>query len=782
MRKLINPCQSLSQLFSQSPRRITTGLLSLILILLSTSSFAIDTFIISDIKVKGLQKLEQGTIFNYLPLKVGDQLDEEEASLGIKALFKTGFFEDVQFENEGTELIVIVVERPSINSITILGNKAIETEQIEVGLEAASLVEGRILSPVQLERFEREMQNAYLAIGRYSAKIEASSKKIENNRVDIEINIDEGRVATIKKINIIGAEDFSANKLLSRFKLASKKGLNPFSKKNQYSKQKLEADIESLRSFYLDNGYYDFKVTASSVDISPNKQSIFVSVSISEGEQFIFGETSVEGGDAVPQDELTDLITIERDQPFSRKTVNQTRAAISDSYADAGYAFADVTPLLQPDRVNQVVNVVFTVKQNERVYVRRINVRGNTYTRDDVIRRELRQFEGGWYSATAIRLSRERLQRLGFFQAVSIDTAAVAGKTDQIDLTVVVNESDTGSIQFTLGFSDADGALFGIQYEQRNLAGSGKKLVLDINRTGVSNTAVIEYTNPYHTENGVSRSFNATVREIDAEEANTASYLVDTASVGVNYRIPIAETNSLTYGLAFEQIQLFATDQTPPEILVDILKQPEGDNLVFNFGVSKDTSDDFFFPTKGAKGSVSIETTAPGSDFEYYKLNLSGTLFLPVGRNLTFKSRGLLGYGDGFGDNAGEGLPFFKNYFAGGARTVRGYKARSLGPRDSSSDPKTLGGNKRVVAGLELLLPPLGDGDNRDKQFGLFIDAGMVFGNDETVDLAALRTSAGIVFNWFSPLGPFAMSYAIPLNEEDGDEIEEFQISLGTLF
>ncbi|MEM7194406.1 MAG: outer membrane protein assembly factor BamA [Pseudomonadota bacterium] len=746
------------------------------------SAHAIEPFIISDIRVEGLERLDEGTVFNYLPLKVGDEMNDEEAQISIKELFRTGFFRDVKLEQDGGTLVVQIQERPSIAKLTIKGNKELETEALRQGLETSGIVEGRIFNQGKLEQVSREIKNTYLSLGRYSAEVTTDVEDLGDNKVALSIDINEGRVARIKKINIIGATKISASTLKDEMELRDRRGFSLFSKRNQYSRQKLEADVESIRSYYLNRGYHDFEITSTNVQISPNKQDIFISISLSEGERYVFGGAVVEGAESTGISGLDSLIRIQQGEAFSQQEVSASRAAIADRLADEGYAFVEVKPIYDTDRENLVVSTVFSVVPNQRVYVRRINISGNAYTRDEVIRRELRQFEGAWYSAAALRKSRGRLQRLGFFTSVQIETPAVPGTTDQIDVNVIVSERDTGSIQLSAGYSDSDGTIIGASYQQRNLLGTGRELTVEISNSDASRVASVDYVNPYHTEDGISRGFNLTTRRIDSSEVDTAEYVLNTDSAGINYRIPISESNSITLGGTLEFLDLESTDETPPEILRVIEETPEADNVVLTIGLAKDTRDDFFFPTRGANGSASLEISVPGSDFEYYKLNLQGAAYYPLTDNLTLKGSLGLGYGDGFGDSSETGLPFYKNYFAGGSRSVRGFDGRSLGPRDTGPTPAPLGGDRRVLVNAELLFPPFGESIDKDKRVGIFIDGGQVYGPDEDLDLGELRYSAGLAFNWFSPLGPFSLSYGIALNDEEDDELEEFQISFGTVF
>lgn len=751
---------------------------------------AITPFVITDIRVEGLQRLEEGTVFNYLPLKVGDEVDDEETRLSIGELFSTGFFKDVALERDGTTLVVKVVERPSLAEVVIAGNQELATELIQQGLEQAGFVEGRIFNQSVLNQVIQEIKDAYLALGRYSASVEAETESLDNNRVSLTLNIQEGRVARIKKINIIGVEKESVKDLKGEMELKDKRGFRPFSRRDQYSKQQLEADLEAIRSFYLNLGYYEFDIVSSGVDISSNKQNIFINISIHEGELFTFGLTSLEGIEEDQRAELTNW-QLETGKPFSRKAVSVVRGSLAEQFSSQGFAFVDVRPVFDANHDEKVIDTVFTIILKQPVYVRRIDIVGNHYTRDAVIRRELRQFEGAKYSSDALARSKDRLQRLGIFESVTIETPEVPGTTDQIDVKVTVVERDTGFILFSAGYSDEDGALFGFEFEQRNLFGGGKDLSLKVNKTDAVSEIEMAFTNPYLTPSGISRKISINSGETDAAQLNTAEYVLDTRALAVLYKIPIAETNSINLGVAYEKIGLEATSSTPAEFALIVEAQPKAENTVLTFGVSKDSRDDFFFPKRGTTASVGLELSAPGSDFEYYKLLLQGANYYPMTDSITLKSSLGLGVGGSFGDSKEIGLPFFKNFFAGGARSVRGYRARTLGPVNNgfnaagtSITQNPIGGDTRVLLNMESLFPPFGGGGAgaADKRLGLFLDGGMVYGKDEPVELGDVRFSSGVLFNWFSPIGPFSLSYAFPFNNETIDETEQFQVSIGTIF
>ena len=740
------------------------------------------SFTVTDIQVEGLQRISPGTVFNYLPVKVGDELDPSLSQDAVKALFKTGFFTDVELRQEGSILIVEVQERPSIASINISGNKDLRDEALEEGLTNAGFTEGRIFNQSLLDKVLQDIRTQYFNRGRYSAEVEATVSPRNRNRVAIKIDIKEGRVARIKQIKIVGNQNYEEEELLDRFSLSTSNVFLFLGRKDKYSREKLTADMETLRSFYQDNGYLNFKVNSTDVSISQNKQDIFINISITEGKRYTVSSIDVEGTEDISADELRALLSTVPGDIFSRKQIAESRAAIVDELANRGFAFARVNTVTDISEENSTVAFNFALDPGPRVYVRRIEITGNTSTLDEVIRSEMRQLEGGVFSAAEVRRSRTRIQRLGFFDDVNIQTPAVPGTVDQVDLVVNVTEKPTGSFLFGVGYSDADGVLIQASVQRKNLFGTGKELNVRVDNSSVTKHYEVEYRNPYHTVNGVSRSFNLSRREVDAEEADTAEYVVNTTSLGMGYRIPMSEFNSLSLSFAAEQIELEETDDTPPEFSAFIAENPDSTNLKLNLGFGQDTRDSIIFPTEGSLRRISLEASVPGSDLEYYKIDLRGSWYKALSRSkrYVFKVNGELGYGDGYGDQ--ELLPFFKNYFAGGPSSVRGFDSRSLGPKDTGPSPESIGGSKRLVTNAELLFPVPGGGESKDKRMGLFIDAGMVYADAEDIDVGEMRVSAGLSFNWFSPIGPLAISYGVPLNAEDGDDEENFQLSLGALF
>lgn len=761
-------------------RKIKLG--TLLLVFLSSLASAASEFIVSDIRVEGLQRIQPGTVFNYLPIKVGDEVDKSLTTDAVKALFKTGFFTDVELRQEGDVLVVSVAERPSVASVKFNGNKDIRSEQLEEALNSAGFSEGRIFNQSILDRVIQDIKSQYFSRGRYSAQVEATISPRTLNRVAVDIDIDEGRVARIKQIRIIGQEAFEEKDLLDKFALSDSSVFGFLSRKDKFSEEKLRGDTESLRSFYQDNGYLDFKVNSTDVSLSQNKQDIFITISVSEGQRFVIKSINVQPVEGVAQEELESRVTTSAGEIFSRQKVAASRADIAGYLADLGYAFVKVNAVTDVDNENNAVGFTFAIDPGPKVYVRRIEITGNTTTRDDVIRRELRQLEGSLFSAAKVRRSRVRLQRLEFFDEVGVETESVPGSVDQLDLIVSVVEKATGSFLFGIGYSDGDGVLIQASVKRKNLFGSGKELNLSIDNSSVSKLYEIEYNNPYHTVSGVSRNFHITAREVDAAKADTAEYVANTISAGIGYRIPMSEFNSLNLTIDVEQIDLEETVDTPPEFSTFITANPSSNNLKLLASVGRDTRDSIFFPTEGYLRRASIETSIPGSDLEYYKVELRGAWYksLTKGKKTVFKVAGDVGYGDGYGDSSG--LPFFKNYFAGGPSSVRGYNSRSLGPQDTGNTPEAIGGSKKFTANAELLFPVPGASDSKDKRLGIFVDGGMVFSSEESIDVGELRASAGLSFNWFSPVGPLAISYGVPLNEEAGDDVEKFQLSLGALF
>jgi len=753
---------------------------SAIALFLTFQSWALEPFVVTDIRVEGVQKIEPGTVFNYLPIKVGDRVDDKIVRESIQILFATGFFNDVELKRDGQVLVVVVTERPSIASIEYSGNKDVRDEAIDETLTSTGFTDGQIFNQPLLERLVQTIRERYFSKGRYSATVVPTVTPLERNRVAIKLQIDEGRIAKIRKLRIIGNESFEDGDLLDLLELGEASWWGFLSSESKYSKEKLNASLEAIRSFYLDRGYMTFEIVSTDVTISQNKQDIFLTINIVEGSLYRIGRVDLEDTKKILEDGLFEQVRPQPGTPFSRQTVIEARTGLEDSLANIGFAFANVNAIPDIDEKNKTVSFSFVVDPGPKVYVRRINIRGNTSTRDEVVRREMRQLEGSEYSAADIRRSKERIQRLGFFDDVNIGIPAVPGTVDQVDVNVTVSERATGSFLFGVGYSGSDGLILQAEVNRENLFGSGRQIKFKIDHSDINKVYDIAYTNPYFTPDGISLGFFAELEDIDTEKTTSADYISDTVSVGARSKIPVSEHNAFHLRAAYEQIELEATESTPTEYSSFIDRFPETDNYTLTAGVTRDTRDSIFFPAKGYLRRASAEFTFPGSDLEYYKLTLRGRWYRSVTDNLVISLKGNIGYGDGYG-GTGE-LPFLKNYYAGGPGTVRGFDSRSLGPRSTGLAGDALGGTKRVVASTEVFFPVPGMKDSKDQRVSLFLDAGQVFGSGESVHLEELRYGAGIGFHWFSPVGPLSLSYAMPFNDETGDDLQKLQFTLGALF
>ena len=750
------------------------------LVILSGPVQALDPFELEDIRVEGAQRIEVGTIFNYLPVKVGDQITDETARESVRILFSTGFFNDVQLKRDGNTLIVVVSERPSIASIEYLGNKDIRDEEIEETLHSVGFVDGKVFSQPILDKLLKILRERYFSRGRYSATIDATVTPLDASRVRIRLQIDEGRVARIEKLRIVGNNKFSDRELFKLLELRQDSLLGFLSSKRNYSIEKLSASLEALTSFYLDRGYINFEIDSHDVAISQNKQDIFVTISITEGEPYAFGKVELDDTQQYITKEDFNAVRPHSGEPFSRHQVLLTRSALESKLTNIGFAFCSVNAMPELDNERKLVDFTFVVDPGPKVYVRQVNVRGNQSTRDEVIRREMRQIEGAVYSAKDIRRSRERIQRLGYFDEVKIETPAVPGTLDQVDINVTVQERSTGSFMFGVGYAGADGVLLQAEINRENLFGSGRELKFKVNQSSIEQVYEVAYTNPYFTKEGISLGYFVEYENIDTAETTSADYESNSSLFGVRTKIPVTEFNSLDLSLGFEQLELEGTTTTPTEYSLFITDHPSSENLILSGGVTKDTRDSIFFPQKGYLRRALFAFTGPGSDLEYYKVTLRGRWYRPLGDNLTLNIRGVAGYGDGYGDL--DKLPFFRNYYVGGTGTVRGYSPRSLGPRASDSLDDSLGGSKRINATTELYFPVPGLDDSKNQRLSFFIDAGQVYGSNQSIDLAQLRYSTGITFHWFTAVGPMSLSYAMPFNDESTDDIKKLQFTLGTMY
>ncbi|MBK1710506.1 MULTISPECIES: outer membrane protein assembly factor BamA [Marichromatium] len=772
---------------SPNPRgRVRRPILLLVLLLTMPVSALAEVFQIADIRVEGLQRIAPGTVFNYLPVQVGDTVGDGVTGGIIRSLYRTGFFDDVRVERDGNVLVLWVRERPAIAEIEIVGNKDIETEALDSALADIGLKEGRVFNRSVLDRIEQELERQYFARGKYGVLVQSTVSPLERNRVAVRIEITEGLTARIKQINIIGNDAFSEKALRQQFELGPTRWSSFYSKNDQYSKQKLAGDLERLRAFYLDRGYIKFEIKSTQVSISADKKEIYVTVVIDEGEPYRISDIQLAGEPSVPTEKLFPLIELTRGDLFSRKHVTESAERISNLLGDEGYAFANVNTVPEIDEESHEVAVTFFVDPGKRVYVRRVNMKGNTRTRDEVLRREMRQLETAWFSADLVRKSRERLQRLGYFDDVSIETPPVPGSPDQVDVDVTVEEKPAGNLAAGIGFSQSQGILLNASVTQNNFLGTGKRVALAFNTSTANRRYQLAYTNPYYTVDGISRGFNLSYQETDYDELIGADYSTDVGVAGFSFGLPISDTSRAGLGLRYQY-----TDFSPGESeLADEFVARNGhtfNDFVLSANYSSDSRDTALFPTRGALRTLRAEVALPGSDLEYYKLTYKEQIYIPLTSRFVFSLSGDLAYGDGYGEI--DYLPFFENFYAGGPRSVRGWQANTLGPRElSTNDP--VGGNLKLVGSIELFAPPPVGGEfEKTLRLGAFFDFGNVWLTDDSslvdntgFDLGDLRYSAGLSVSWLSPVGALSVSVAYPLNEKDGDETQVFQFGFGQTF
>lgn len=753
------------------------GLLPLLYI---TSAFAMEPFVVKDILVEGIQRTEAGTVFSYLPVKVGDTLNDEQSAAAIRALFATGFFTDVRLKADKGVLVVIVRERPSIASVEINGVKDIPKDQLRDNLKFVGLAEGRIFDKAALEKSENELKRVYVARGKYAVSIKTTVTELERNRVAVSFDVVEGDVSKIRQINIVGNQAFSEKELLELMKLTTPTFWTWATSNDQYSKQKLSADLEVIRSFYMDSGYLEFSPDSTQVSITPDKKDIYITINITEGEKYKVSDIKMLAPENIlPHEDMRKLIDLQVGDVFSRSKLTDSQKKVSDRLGDDGYAFANVNAVPELDKVKHEVAFTFVADPGQRVYVRNINVSGNTKTKDEVIRREFRQMEGAWFATKKIQKSKQRVDRLDFFSEVNLETPPVQGTKDQVDLNVSVKEKPTGSFNVGAGISSSQGLVLTAGITQSNLFGTGKVLSTQINTSQSNQVYSVSYTNPYYTDNGVSRGFDLYQRNVDTTSTSISPYKSFTSGGGVRFGVPIDEDETMHYGLSVEQTAYVLTTASPLQFqnYVNIFGSTTS-NLLGTVGWTRDSRDSAIYPTEGKVQRAFVETTLPVSDQRYYKFTYQHQKFYPVSKEITLLLNGEAGVAGGYDDKP---LPFFKNFYAGGVGSVRGYEPNSIGPRDING--AQLGGDKRVLANTELLFPMPGYGKEKSVRLSAFVDGGIIYGAaTEIPGTDGPRYSTGFALTWISPVGPLKMSYAWPIAEQPGDKLQRFQFTLGQIF
>ncbi len=742
------------------------------------AAYAFDPFVVRDIRVEGIQRIEAGTVFSYLPVKVGETMTDEKAAAAIKALFATGFFKDVRLEVQRDVLIVMVEERPAVAQIDFIGNKEFDKEALRKGLRETGLAEGRSLDKALLDQAEQEIKRQYLARGRYGASVVTTVTPLERNRVGVSFSINEGDVTKIRQINIIGNKAFKEKDLLQLFVLQTPGYLTWYTKNDQYSKQKLSGDLETLRSHYLNNGYLEFNIDSTQVSITPDKRDIYITINLTEGEKYTVSDVKVGGEMLLPEAEVRRLIQLKPGETFSREKLSESTKKITDRLGNEGYAFANANAVPELDKTAKQVALTIMIDPGRRVYVRRINISGNTRTRDEVVRREMRQLEGAYYDGDKIQKSKQRLERLAYFSEVDVETPGVPNASDQVDVNLKVKEKSTGSIMLGAGISSTEKLVLSGSITQQNIFGSGKHLSLQLNTSKISRNIGLSYTDPYYTVDGVSRGFDIYDRRIDASLLGLGFYTTNTIGGGVRFGVPLTETDNLGFGLGAENTKI-GVNETSPQRYQDFVNIFGKSNSAFpgTIGWIRDQRDSAILPTKGALVRASMEAGLPGGTLKYYKLTEQVQWYYPISRAYTLMLNGEIGAANGMG---GKPLPFYKNFYAGGVTSVRGYDSFSLGPRDSQG--AFLGGNKRLVGNAEVLFPVPGTGVDRSMRLAVFVDAGQVFAAEEKMRMSDLRYSTGLSFSWNSPMGPLRLSYGHPLNAKANDRIQHLQFQFGQVF
>lgn len=781
------------------------------------------SFVASDIRIDGLQRISAGTVLTYMPIERGDTVTSTGIGNAIRALYKTGFFEDVRMDRQGDILVVTVTERPSINKLTLSGNKDIRTEDLTKGLADIGLSEGGTFDRLALDRVTQELTRQYNNRGKYNVSITPTVSQLDRNRVDVTINVKEGKAAKIRHVNLIGTEKFENEEILDSWESKEHNWLSWYRRDDQYSQEKLSGDIEKLNSYYLDRGYVDFSIDSTQVAISPDKRDMFITAGVSEGEQYTISDVKVSGDTILPQEEVERMVLVKKEQIFSRRLLELTSDSITASLSNIGYAFAKVNPIPTVDREKRTVAINMQVVPGPRVNVRRVVFKGNARTGDEIMRREMRQFENSWYSQAAIDRSKIRLQRLGYFETVDVETPAVPGTRDQVDVVYNVKETTSGSFTFGLGYSQTYGLTTSIQLSQNNFLGGGNRVSVDASRSSYLNRYGFSFTNPYFTDTGVSLGYNLSYREYDYSNStyNTAQYSNTSAAFQTVLGVPITENDTVSLMLGIDSNQIFTYPPYTPQSLVDYVDavgQRTFHAWRSEIGWARDTRNDYFMPTRGTYQRVSAEITLPGSTVEYYKLNYEFSKYWMLSPAFVLRTGAQLGYGDSYGksysrdvcyiqpttDNpnpvvsepcltsspdytktvTADGLPFFENFYAGGVNSVRGFEDNTLGPRseitDIYRDGQPLGGSVKTIGQLELVFPTLFD--SNAARVSAFVDVGNVYDGWDNFSADTLRASAGVALLWRAPVGPIQISYAFPFKTEPGDRLERLQFTFGGSF
>ncbi|AER56794.1 outer membrane antigen [Pseudoxanthomonas spadix BD-a59] len=771
-------------------------------------------FVATDIRIDGVQRISSGTVLTYLPIERGDIVTQAKVGDAIRALYRTGFFENVKLSRQGSILVVTLQERPAINKLTLTGNKDIKTEDLTKGLNDIGLSEGGTFDRLALDRVTQELVRQYNNRGKYNVQITPTVSPLDRNRVDITIAVKEGKAAKIRHINLIGTDKFDQEEIRAGWESQEHNWLSWYRRDDQYSKEKLSGDIEKLNSYYLDRGYVDFSLDSTQVAISPDKKDMFLTAGVTEGEQYTVSDVKVSGDTVLPQERVEKMVLVRKDQIFSRRLLEVSSDGITATLANVGYAFAQVNPIPTVDREKRTVAINMQVVPGPRVNVRRIEFKGNSRTADEVLRREMRQFEGAWYSQAAIDRSKVRLQRLGYFETVDVANQPVPGTRDQVDVVYTVKETTSGSFVFGLGYSQLSGVTTSIQLSQNNFLGGGNRVAIEASRSDYLSRYSFSFTNPYFTDDGVSLGYNLSYSDLDYSDYNTAAYSSKNTAAQAILGIPLSESDSVSLMFGVDSTQVSVYEGTTPQAIVDYINALGSRTFHAwrsQIGWARDTRNDYFMPTRGIFQRVSAEISLPGSTVEYYKLNYEFSKYWMLSPAFVLRTGGEVGYGDSYGDDVtrtvcydpttglavscdtsgaasrtltASGLPFYENFYAGGVRSVRGFEDNTLGPRSEPtpyySDGQPLGGSLKTIGQLELIFPKLFD--SNAARVSAFIDVGNVYDGYDNFKANELRASTGVSLLWRAPVGPISISYAFPLKSEDQDKVERLQFTFGGSF
>src|SRR3990167_1193987 len=747
------------------------------MIFAANAAWALEPFKVQDIRVEGLQRVEPGTVFASMPLRVGDDYNDEKGAAAIRALFGLGLFKDVRLEATGNVLVVVVEERPTVADVDFAGTREFDKDALKKAMRDVGLTEGRPYDKALTDRAEQELKRQYINKSLYGAEVVTTVTPIERNRVNLTFNVVEGDPARIKEVRIVGNKAFSESTLKGLFDQDTGGWLSWYTKSDRYSRAKLNADLETLRSYYLQRGYLEFRVDSTQVAISPDKQDISITVNVTEGESFVVSSVKLEGHFLEREDELKSLVAIRPGEPYNADQVAETTKAFADHFGNFGFAFARIEAVPEMDRENNRVALVLQADPVRRAYVRRISVTGNNRTRDEVVRREFRQFEASWYDGEKIRLSRDRVDRLGYFTEVNIETQEVPGAPDQVDLVINVAEKPTGSLQLGAGFSSAEKLSFSFTVKQENVFGSGNYLGVDVNTSKFKRTLVFSTTNPYFTQDGISRTLDLYYRTDKPYEDQGGNYELITTGAGVRFGVPFTEIDTVFFGGALEQTRIKSGTNIPAAYLAYADRYGATSSSVpLSIGWSRDSRDSALAPNVGRLQRLNTEWSVAG-DARYVRANYQYQQYVPLNKKFTLAFNGEVGLGKGMG---GRPFPVFKNFYSGGLGSVRGFDQGTLGPRDVTG--ASLGGPKKVTFNAELIAPFPGAGNDRTLRVFTFLDVGNVYGDGEKMRLSDMRASVGVGLSWISPLGPLRLAFANPVRKYAGDRIQKLQFQIGTSF